>query len=548
MTENSFIKVATNVAYTENGALSNASTFDAIVDQFGKAGSYRGRTTSFVFDDQEKLWAENPEYAVKFPFYLRAITRKTMVPQKGNMSQKGQGARDESFKRFLWLAQEHRDIFEKNIWLLPFVGSWKDIWQLMYYDRTLGIHSVVYDVMFGILEDGLKLKETCDLVKKYMPRIKSNKKCTTMWTKEMNKLAKGFANYLGLSFKEYNHLKAGGLAHKFQQTICAREYDKIQWKQIPGKALLLLTTGKFLENHGLEQAYTDWVMSQDTVKFTGYPFELLAKVRKFINASRCNRGYSNAKLPMYVEQTVNKQFNELIEKAKEEDGAITGNVWCALDTSGSMTSNVTPTVEAIDVCMSLGIFFSTLNTGAFHKNVIMFDSHSKVLPLNGEFCDMARQIPMNAMGSTNFQSVVDEIIRIRRRHPEIPIEDYPQTLLVVSDMQFDPSYEFNWGETKYDEQKTRTNMEACKYKLSQVFPQDFVDGFKFIWWDCVSRKSDYPATIEDTGNYFYSGFDGSIITQLLGGEAKERSANKTLTAEEVVEMALGQDIFKLIVL
>lgn len=544
MTENSFIKVATNVAYTENGALSNASTFDAIVDQFGKAGSYRGRTTSFVFDDQEKLWAENPEYAVKFPFYLRAITRKTMVPQKGNMSQKGQGARDESFKRFLWLAQEHRDIFEKNIWLLPFVGSWKDIWQLMYYDRTLGTHSVVYDVMFGILEDGLKLKETCDLVKKYMPRIKSNKKCTTLWTKEMNKLAKGFANYLGLSFKEYNHLKAGGLAHKFQQTICAREYDKIQWKQIPGKALLLLTTGKFLENHGLEQAYTDWVLSQDTIKFTGYPFELLSKLR----TATKSRYSLDTKIPMHVEQTINKQFNQLIENAKDGDGAITGNVWCALDTSGSMTSMVTPSVTAIDVCMSLGIFFSTLNTGAFHKNVIMFDSHSKVLPLNGDFCDMARQIPMNAMGSTNFQSVVDEIIRIRRRHPEIPIEDYPQTLLVVSDMQFDPSEEFYWGSTKYDEQKTRTNMEACKYKLSQVFPQDFVDGFKFIWWDCVSRKSDYPATIEDTGNYFYSGFDGSIITQLLGGEAKERSANKTLTAEEVVEMALGQDIFKLIVL
>lgn len=539
---NDFIKYASNETMTENGALSNVSTLSAIVDQFGKAGSYRGRVTSFVFDDQEKLWAENPEYAVKFPFYLRAITRKTMVPKKGNMSQKGQGARDESFKRLLWLAQEHKDIFEKNIWLLPFVGSWKDIWQLMYYDRTLGTHSVVYDVMFGILEDGLKLKETCDLVKKYMPRIKSNKKCTTMWTKEMNKLAKGFANYLGLSFKEYNHLKAGGLAHKFQQTICAREYDKIQWKQIPGKALLLLTTGKFLENHGLEQTYTDWVLSQDTIKFTGYPFELLSKLR-----SATKSRYSlDTKIPMHVEQTINKQFNQLIENAKDGDGAITGNVWCALDTSGSMSSMVTPSVTAIDVCMSLGIFFSTLNTGAFHKNVIMFDSHSKVLPLKGEFCDMARQIPMNAMGSTNFQSVVDEIIRIRRRHPEIPIEDYPQTLLVVSDMQFDPSEEFYWGSTKYDEQKTRTNMEACKYKLSQVFPQDFVDGFKFIWWDCVSRKSDYPATIEDTGNYFYSGFDGSIITQLLGGEAKERPANKTLTAEEVVEMALGQDIFKLI--
>jgi hypothetical protein len=88
-------------------------------------------------------------------------------------------------------------------------------------------------------------------------------------------------------------------------------------------------------------------------------------------------------------------------------------------------------------------------------------------------------------------------------------------------------------------------MQECKRKLYEVFPQEFVDGFKFIWWDCISRRSDYPATIDDTGNYFFSGFDGSVITQLLGG--KENGKNQSITMLELIDKVLNQDIFKLIV-
>ena len=39
---NDFLKAATNVAYTENGAVSYATTNSTCVDQFGNAGSCRG--------------------------------------------------------------------------------------------------------------------------------------------------------------------------------------------------------------------------------------------------------------------------------------------------------------------------------------------------------------------------------------------------------------------------------------------------------------------------------------------------------------------------
>lgn len=77
---NSFAKnaiKATNVSVTENGALSYKTMGTALLDQFGKAGTARGRDIDVVWKEQEALWAENPEMALRLPFYLRMITRKS---------------------------------------------------------------------------------------------------------------------------------------------------------------------------------------------------------------------------------------------------------------------------------------------------------------------------------------------------------------------------------------------------------------------------------------------------------------------------------------
>ena len=94
----------------------------------------------------------------------------------------------------------------------------------------------------------------------------------------------------------------------------------------------------------------------------------------------------------------------------------------------------------------------------------------------------------------------------------------------------------------------KTNYEVAKAKLATVFPKEWVDEFKFIWWDCASRKSDFPATLDDGGCYFMSGFDGSIISMLCGEEvdAKEMLEKKPITMEEVIDSALNQEILNYI--
>ena len=87
-------------AFTENGAVSYATAGTALLDQFAHAGTARGRDLNTVFNEQGTLWAENPEMALRFPFYLRMITRQTNIGdgKKSEKVQRGQGAKDEAFK------------------------------------------------------------------------------------------------------------------------------------------------------------------------------------------------------------------------------------------------------------------------------------------------------------------------------------------------------------------------------------------------------------------------------------------------------------------
>lgn len=542
MTTNLFVREATmgTNARTENGALSYSSIGTELLDQFAKAGTYRDRNINDVFAQQSALWAENPENALLFPFYLRMVTRKTkMFDSETEKVQRGQGVRDEAFKRLLWIANYHPEVFYKNLWVLPLVGSWKDLWVLLTMDNSLNKKEFFNVIAMGVNNDYHR-----ELVKKYMPRIRSNKLCKTEWAKRTNSLAKEFCSFVGWSAKDYRIFKSTGKAHEFQRVICARLYDNLNFKAIPGKALLNLVSGNFLQKHGLEEKYMTWLKNQPVAKFNGYPYELAMKMYPYRG-----RYYGSCiPMPATLKFTLDKQFANLIETAKSDGGAIKGNVWCALDTSGSMTSPISrdSNVTSFDVAVGLGIYFSTLNEGEFHKNVIMFDNTSEVIHLNGEFTDMYNQITSrrDAMGGTNFQSVIDEIVRIRKKNPNIPLEDYPTTLLVVSDMQFNPTDNYWSTPTPEDD---ATNYEEAKAKLSKVFPKEWVNDFKFVWWHVNGRTTDFPSNMDCGGTYNFSGFDGSVISFLLGENTTSPNGDKKTPAmEDIIKDVFAQETLSLL--
>lgn len=527
--ENQFLKnamkIADNQALTENGANSYKSVGSELLTQFSTMGSARLREKYTVWDDQKRLWDEDSESALRFPFYLRMISRDTNVNLDRNTNKvypsKGCGQKDEAFKRLLWIKECHSDEFYRNLWLLPVIGSWKDLVTLYVMDNTIDFRKI-----FEILSNGIMNNSTCDLVWKYMPRIHSSKTCTTPESCLKVEFARKFCKEAGISEEEYRKMKSAGKAHDFQKIICSRMYDEINWNKIPGIALLNLVSGNFLENHNLCESYMEWLKKQDKIKFNGFPVDLSLSLRK--NDNKISR------------MTVDAQFNNLIDKMKNVDMSSMGNVLCALDTSGSMDFmcvNSNHRIRPIDVCLSLGAYFAELNTGAFHNIVAMFDNTSRLMEIPGTFSEKMDKIKSakTAWGSTNFQSLISLLVDTRRSHPEIPLEDYPKTILVVSDMQF--NYCGN-----------ETNVDCSRSRLREVFPEDWVNNLRFIWWNCVERgQEDVPATLDETNSLLISGYDGSILSLITAIDAKAKDNNlEKPSMEDLVNEALNQDILNLI--
>lgn len=510
---NQFLKnLNKNTAKTWNGAISNSSTGSTLADQFGRAGAQRGRDIKEVFAEQGALYhSTNALTALKFPFYLRTVTRKVRFEDTTTEQvQKGQGNRDESLKRLLWWYMNERETFFKNLWLLPYVGRYKDIFDLMYMATQNGMELDERLLTAAMVES--------DLVLKYMPVVKAKSKLKTERAKYNNEIAKAISRYLGLTYAQLRRHKSGGKAHKWQQLISKKLHDKIDFNQIPGKAMFLMASGKFLKNHGLEKKYTAWLEKQPVAKFTGYVHELGDKVKTSTSP--------------YLKMTLNKQFDGLLKLA----GSL-GNrkMICALDTSSSMLSSVQGgKTTCMNVGLSLGIYFSSLLEGPFKNWVIRFTSRSHWAELKGDFTDKYVQATNfhDYPSNTDFQSVIDSFVEMRRKHPQIPESDFPDTLLCVSDMQFDYS-------------GPRTNYQTAITKLKRAFSKEYCDRFTFIWWQVNGSTKDMPQTIDEPGGYVVSGFDGSIVSAILGGTEKNADGTSK-TMDQVIMEALDQEVLNML--
>lgn len=511
-----------NDARTENMGTAQSTSGDELVDQFAKSASHRGRDINTVFKEQEALDRDYGKWALIFVLYLRLISRvvKFWDGSRTEKTQKGQGNKDESYKRFLWYAQHKPKLFYLNLPLFLMVGSDKDLYSLMWMARKNNI-KVNEDWMIHIVFN--TDREDKGLLKKYMPLQKSKKKLRTEYSKFRNEIARKIRVHQKFSVVQARRYKSNSTAHVWQQLISARLFKFINFSSIPGRALSLLVGGKFLRNQKLESKYQEWLSQQPVVKYTGYVHELGDKINKVTTG--------------YQKITIDKQFEGLLNLSKET-GLSNRRVICAVDRSGSMVQKVAGgSTLAINVAESLGVYFANLLKGYFHKYVIVFSREARLFKLpNAGFCEQKQSMRWgDCPENTDFQKVIDLIVNTRASHPEIPIEDYPDTLLIVSDMQFDKANK--WSSTPVN-QDPETAYQMAVEKLKRVFPLSYARNFAFIWWDCTGRVYNFPTKTFEPGSYLVSGFDGAILDFLLGAIERKESV------EQSIQDILSQEVFK----
>ena len=525
-----------------NGARKLTTTGSDFVDQFAKATNYREpRLYESISQDMETLWSISPIKALKLTFYLRTISRVTCLPNgsKTLTTQRGQGLKHEGIFRMMWIAINHPEVFWMNLPLFISVGSWKDIIVMLSYD--LQYHGwegrvLDWDNFGNIIFAGLENPNTSNLVKKYLPQIKSKSKCRTVEAQADTMIAKWICSVIygnkqsSLTYYQYRKLKTSGTAHTWQQLISQKKFLEINFDTVAGRALSQLVSSKFLVNNQLEDKYEKWISSKPIAKFTGYVYELLSPVKD---------GFENKYLKNYQKDTINKQFYGLIETAT--NGMKTdSSLIVVVDTSSSMTGTVPGTnVSAYDVAKSMALYFSYLLKGVFNKSWMEFATTCKLKYWVGATpVDQLQNDRSEAYGSTNFQSVGDRFGQILKSG--VPESDFPTGILCVSDGCFNCSYN----------NPNQSNFKGLLGTLRHYgFSEEFIKNFKVILWDIpnnyYSGKSQtaFEEFADCPNLYHMSGLDGSAVAFIMGTDY-----NPTIpkNSAELFEAAMSQEILDML--
>jgi len=518
-----------------NGAKKLSSTLNSFVDQFGKLGTYKSpRTFNEISKDCELLWAQDKLDAVKFIHYLRTVPRKVSLlnGQTTSEAQLGGELKHEPLMRMIWLSQKAPEIFWKNIGLYISLGSWHDVFSMLQYDLVYNgweNRKLDWNKFGNLILSGLENENCHDLVKKYLPQIKSKSVCKTVESQANCMIAKWISSLLfgqkesSLNYKRYRKLKTSGAAHEWQKLISQRQFDRINFDQIHGRALNLLVRGKFLKNQNLSEKYAKWVGDPKTsVKYTGFVHELFSKLP-----------YTLANLAKHEQDTINKQFNTLVEKANNSKKEKQCNWMPVIDTSGSMGSQCSgTTTSCLVVAKALALYFSEFLSGKFTGSFVEFNSTATMHTWKGN-TPLEKWYNNNCsyVGSTNFQSVIDLFVTLK--HNGIPEDDFPTGILCLSDSEFNPA------------QLGKTNVETARNKLhSAGFTKKYVDSFQIVLWNLQSSYygkgtgEKFETTANEKGTFYFSGYSGSVISFLSGHEI--------LTPEQLFEKAMYQQVLNMV--
>ena len=465
------LKEKANETYTLNGAKTYKSTLNKVYDMFAQGAAMRGaaRDEDIILMFKE-AYEENPTLALKCLFYLRDI--------RG-----GQGERHFFRVCYKWLGMHYREEAINLIHLVPEYGRYDDLFEL--FDTPIEAE------MMGYIQYIITKNED-HLVYKWMPSINTSSKNT-------RERGRRFAQAFGLSERQYRlMLSAGRKDCNLVETLMSQNsWDKIAFDKLPSRAGLLYSKA-FARREETKKRYEEFMASKNTKVHAGtlYPYDVVYKARELAMSS-------------YVKDTstdrlaINKYWDNLTDYF---NGA-TLNALCVCDTSGSMTGNYYGKIKPIDVAISLALYTAERANGPFKNHYISFSSRPQLIETSGvDFCDKVYRIyRTNLCENTNIEATFNLILNIAVEN-HLKQEDLPESLIIISDMQFDEARGYRHSPFLMDsiEQKWM----AYGYKVP-----------KLIFWNvnAATGGGNIPMKNKD-GITFVSGASPSIFTSILTGK------------------------------
>jgi hypothetical protein len=463
-----------NVTETWNGAKAYSSTLNANLDLFGKIGASRNNISQAVtlFN---AAYAENPETATRILFYGRDI--------RG-----GQGERSVFKALFKELVITNSVIGRKLVPLVPFYGRWDDLLVLEETKAWIDAMALITSQLSADMASLRAPDKSISLLAKWLPSVNASNKDTV-------RLGKKIAKELDITEKEYRKLLVS-LRAKIkivEQSMCSGKWDEINYEHLPSRAALMYR--KAFKKHD-ETRYAEYIEAVQAGKktinaSTLYPYDIAIAVagssyydQKAISELERNALDAQWKaLPNYME---GKEFNGLV----------------LADVSGSMYSAYSGKTRPIDVSISLATYIAERNTGVWKDTFLAFESEPKLVKLAGNDIYAKLQgvkTSTRHMGSTNLIGAIKAILDTGTKNG-LTQDEMPQSLIVISDMQFNQACSCN----------RITNFE----QMQRLYSQAGYEMPSVIFWN-VNSASNVPMTVDDTGTALVSGCSPSILKAVL---------------------------------
>ena len=465
------LKNQSNITYTENGAVTNKSSLSDCLDLFFIAGASRNLSNKDIYDKVTRAFVEDKDLTMKILFFARDI--------RGGLGE----------RRFFRIAMQivsrlSPESVDKNLKLFSEYGRYDDILAVYYSPE---IHDSVLSIIKNQLEEdknNMNEQKQVSLLAKWLPSVNTS-------SIETKNFARKIASDLGISEPEYR--KTLSSLRKYidilESRLCKKDYTFDYSKQ-PSNAMLKYRKA-FLRNDN--ERYTKFI--EDVVKGnkklnagTLYPYQIVNEINNVVSLSDDEK------------KSLDATWKSLSNIENSQ------NAIAVVDGSGSMYWSGQSVIPA-DVAISLGIYFAEHNKGAFKNHFITFSMTPKLIEIKGN--DIYEKVEyvssFNECANTNIQAVFDLILDTAVKN-KTPQEELPETVYIISDMEFDTCARN--GQNKF------TNYETAKQKFNKK-------GYTLpnvVFWNVNSRVSQVPVTMHESGTALVSGATPQIFNMVKSGD------------------------------
>lgn len=456
---------------TENGMPTHSTSGSRVLDMFFKQGGSRTMSER----ELEVLFAgalgENPLLAIRSMFYNRDV--------RG-----GQGER-RSFRIFLkYLSLNHPQYAEKVLYHVPEYGRWDDLFAA--FDTPMEEDALII-IMHGLVEGDR-------LAAKWMPRE----------GKKGHEYADRVRRFMGLSWKEWRKLLVGN-TEVVESLMCGQKWTDIKYSAVPSKAML-----RYRKAFGKHDPirFSEFIgdVKEGKVKINSkalFPHEIVHQAGTMYGGFR-------------LDEALEAQWMSLPDYMPKGR-----RVLPVSDVSGSMYG------LPLEVSIGLGLYVAERNVGPFKNALVTFSESPTFIDLP----DSARlHEKLNIIAeadwdmNTNLTKVFDIMLH-RAVRANLPAEEMPNVILIISDMQFDRCVD---GGNDTALEMIDRRYRVAGYERPQV-----------IFWN-VNSLGGVPVKKDEQGTILVSGFSPSILKYVLTGELEtpEEAMLRVLNSERYAPITI----------